>query len=322
MLLPEAGIEIDLGVEALTAETRWLTRPWAGALIVLFVNTAAYSAEIFYGALRAVPKGDIEAAEAYGMTGWTRLRRFTWPTTLRLAWPAYTNEAIFLFHATTPVFFSGFPTWRQQGDALSYANYFADKAFNPFVHYPILAFYFIVMTLVIISVFAAANRHLNRHLPRSARARIKLRLNLIRYVMTLEEIRTRYPDAESFTFGDNAKLCGDLITAVRAGVKTATCGALRDFGDGGEAMPVVGRIDIALNWDGTPALLIETTSVEITRFDEVDDAFALAEGENNSLDGWRRDHTDYFRRNGGFAPDMALVCERFRMVRDLGRDPI
>ena len=50
---------------------------------------------------------------------------------LRLAWPAYTNEAIFLFHATALVFFSGFPAWQQKGDALYYASYFADKTFNP-----------------------------------------------------------------------------------------------------------------------------------------------------------------------------------------------
>ena len=55
-----------------------------------------------------------------------------------------------LFHATTLVFFSGFPAWQQRGDALYYANYFADKTFNPFVPYPILAMYFILLTLVIL----------------------------------------------------------------------------------------------------------------------------------------------------------------------------
>ena len=73
------------------------TSAWLGALIVLFFNTAAYSGEIFYGALRSIPKGDVEAADAYGLTGWPRFRRIVWPTMLRLAWPAYTNEAIFLF---------------------------------------------------------------------------------------------------------------------------------------------------------------------------------------------------------------------------------
>ncbi|MDA0962733.1 MAG: amino acid ABC transporter permease [Proteobacteria bacterium] len=156
------------------------TAAWLGALIVLFLNTAAYSAEIFYGALRSIPKGDVEAADAYGMSGWPRFRRIVWPTMLRLAWPAYTNEAIFLFHATTLVFFSGFPAWQQKGDSLYYASYFADKTFNPFIPYPILAFYFILFTLVIVGAFGLVNNRLNRHLPQNERRRLRLRPNLIR----------------------------------------------------------------------------------------------------------------------------------------------
>ena len=156
------------------------TSAWLGALIVLFFNTAAYSAEIFYGALRSVPKGDVEAADAYGMSGWPRFRRIIWPTMLRLAWPAYTNEAIFLFHATALVFFSGFPATQQMGDALYYANYFADKTFNPFIPYPILACYFIMLTLTVIGLFGIVNRQLNRHLPQDRRAKIRLRPMLVR----------------------------------------------------------------------------------------------------------------------------------------------
>jgi polar amino acid transport system permease protein len=151
-----------------------------GALLVLILNTAAYSAEIFYGALQSIPKGDTEAADAYGLTGWPRFRRIVWPTMLRLAWPAYTNEAIFLFHATTLVFFSGFPAFQQKGDALYYASYFADKTFNPFVPYPILAGYFILLTLIVIGSFGLVNGRLNRHLPRDGRSKIKVRPNLIR----------------------------------------------------------------------------------------------------------------------------------------------
>lgn len=156
------------------------TAAWLGALVVLFLNTAAYSGEIFYGALQSIPKGDVEAADAYGMTGFTRFKRVIWPTMLRLAWPAYTNEAIFLFHATTLVYFSGFPAWQQRGDALYYASYFADKTFNPFVPYPILAGYFIILTLIVVGVFGLINRRLNRHLPQNSRNKIRLRPNLIR----------------------------------------------------------------------------------------------------------------------------------------------
>jgi polar amino acid transport system permease protein len=175
-MLPKAGFDI-LGI---TVATSWLTKAWAGALIVLFLNTAAYSAEIFFGALQSVPKGDIEAADAYGITGFTRFRRILWPTMLRLGWPGYTNEAIFLFHATTLVFFSAFPAFQQRGDALYYANYFADKTFNPFIPYPIVGFYFICLTLIVTLIFNTINRSLNRHLPSNQRARIRLRPQLIR----------------------------------------------------------------------------------------------------------------------------------------------
>ena len=156
------------------------TSAWLGALVVLFLNTAAYSGEIFYGALQSIPKGDIEAADAYGLSGWSRFRRVIWPTMLRLAWPAYTNEAIFLFHATTLVYFSGFPALQQRGDALYYANYFADKTFNPFIPYPILAGYFILLTLVLIGLFGLVNARLNRHLPQERRAKMKLKPQVIR----------------------------------------------------------------------------------------------------------------------------------------------
>ena len=156
------------------------TSAWLGAAIVLFLNTSAYSANIFYGALQSIPRGDIEAADAYGMTGWRRFRRIIFPTMLRLAWPSYTNEAIFLFHATTLVFFSGFPARQQRGDALYYASYFADKTFNPFVPYPILAMYFILLTLGLIWAFGAINRRLNVHVPQAARPKLKLRPTLIR----------------------------------------------------------------------------------------------------------------------------------------------
>ena len=180
ILLPKIGIIIDLGFVVIDAQTRWLTKAWLGALIVLFLNTSAYSAEIFYGALRAVPRGDSEAADAYGMSGFRRFRVIIWPTMLRLAWPAYTNEAIFLFHATTLVFFSGFPAWRQSGDALYYANYFADKTFNPFVAYPIVGGYFVLLTLLIIGFFALISRKLNRHLPLNEVSRTKIKFTIMR----------------------------------------------------------------------------------------------------------------------------------------------
>ncbi len=121
-----------------------------------------------------------------------------------------------------------------------------------------------------------------------------------------------------FTFGDSRALNERLLALVRAGAKTATCGALRDFTDGDEPMPQVGRQDVALDWDGNPALLIETTEVVIRRICDMPEDFALAEGEGDFAE-WRRGHVDFFTRNGGFDPEMELVCERFRLIGDLPR---
>ncbi|MCC0079944.1 MAG: ABC transporter permease subunit [Rhodobacter sp.] len=176
VLLPRAGISLG----DITLPTQWMTRAWAGALFVLFLNTSAYTAEIFFGALTSIPKGDTEAADAYGLTGWRKFRRITWPTMLRLAWPSYTNEAIFLLHATTLVFFSAFPAWQQMGDALYYAQYFAAQTFNPFIAYPLVGLYYVAMTLAVIGLFGIVNRRLNRHLPRAARARFRFRPQYIR----------------------------------------------------------------------------------------------------------------------------------------------
>ena len=131
-------------------------------------------------------------------------------------------------------------------------------------------------------------------------------------------LEEKYPGAVSFKFGDNEQLCEELIELVRAGKKRATCGEAAGFGPGKEAPPVVGRRDIALHWDGRPALVIETVDVSFNRFCDVTEDFALAEGENPSLADWQREHQAYFERNGGWSEDMLLLCERFELVEDLG----
>ena len=179
-LFPKLDITIDFLFIEVNENSRMFTKAAYGALLVLFLNTSAYSAQIFQGAYYAVPVNDVEAAAAYGMSYWQRFRRVVWPSMLRLSWPSYTNEAIFLFHATTLVFFSSFPAWRQEGDAFYYANYLAEKTFNPFVSYPIIAAYFILFTLVIIAAFNVANRRLNAHLAPTEVVRIKYRPKLLR----------------------------------------------------------------------------------------------------------------------------------------------
>jgi uncharacterized protein YhfF len=128
----------------------------------------------------------------------------------------------------------------------------------------------------------------------------------------------RYAAAERFSFGDSPELADALLALVIAGRKTATCGPLRDFPPESPKRPVVGRRDVVLDGQGRPAAVIETIEVTECRFDAVDGTFAHDEGEGDrTLAEWRASHRDYFARNGGYAPDMVLLCERFRLVEVL-----
>jgi uncharacterized protein YhfF len=133
---------------------------------------------------------------------------------------------------------------------------------------------------------------------------------------SLQQIVDENPEAETFRFGDTPELCAEIIALVRSGTKTATCEAASAYGAGGDAWPEVGRRDIALNWDGTPAVMIETVEVATRRFDEMDAEFVAAQGEFRDLDHWRAAYEAYFRRNGGFSTDMKLMCERFTLIED------
>lgn len=132
----------------------------------------------------------------------------------------------------------------------------------------------------------------------------------------MADLPPQYANAIQFSFGDSPALADELLALVLAGRKTATCGALRDYGPGKEPMPQVGRRDVVRNGAGEPACVIETQSVEIRRFDAIAASFTDREGEGDYA-AWRAGHEAYFARNGGFAPDMDVVCETFRLVEVL-----
>ena len=59
--------------------------------LAIGVVSGAYQTEVIRGAFLAVPKGEIEAARACGMSGWTLLRRIIGPQVLRYALPGMGN---------------------------------------------------------------------------------------------------------------------------------------------------------------------------------------------------------------------------------------
>jgi polar amino acid transport system substrate-binding protein len=73
---------------------------WAGTL-GLALNYSAYEAENYRAGLLAIPRGQMEAALALGMSPWTALRRVIVPQAVRIVIPPVTNDFIALFKDTS-----------------------------------------------------------------------------------------------------------------------------------------------------------------------------------------------------------------------------
>ncbi len=142
--------------------------------LVLTLNTTAYTAEILHGALATVPRGEIEAARAFGMSRAQVFRRVTWPHLIRIAWPAYTNEVVFLFHTTALIYFT-LPVIDQQRDLMNMAGLLFETDFNAVLHYSVAAMYFLAISLVIFFVFGRIYARLMRHMPQPPRLRFSSR---------------------------------------------------------------------------------------------------------------------------------------------------
>jgi uncharacterized protein YhfF len=126
-----------------------------------------------------------------------------------------------------------------------------------------------------------------------------------------------YEGVLRFTFGDNPALSEELTALVVAGTKTATCAA-KDQAEANGWVMTPGQLSIARDAEGRDKVLMETVEVSFRRFNEVDAAFAFDEGEDDrTLESWRAGHRRYFERNGGWAEDMMLYCERFKVIEVL-----
>jgi polar amino acid transport system permease protein/octopine/nopaline transport system permease protein len=71
------------------------------AILALSLNQGAYVSEVFRGAIISIPKGQIEAARAFGMSAGLVLRRITLPLAFRACLPVLTSDTIVLLKTTS-----------------------------------------------------------------------------------------------------------------------------------------------------------------------------------------------------------------------------
>lgn len=121
-------------------------------VLALTLNTCAYTTEIFAGAIKATPYGEIEAARAYGMSSFTLYRRVILPSALRRALPYYSNEVILMLHATTVAFTATVP------DILKIARDVNSATYQSFNAFGIAALLYLCISFALVWLFRRAER--------------------------------------------------------------------------------------------------------------------------------------------------------------------
>lgn len=93
------------------------------AVVALALNQSAFDAEILRGALESVNRGQIEAAQAMGMTYWQSLKRIIIPEALSVALPSLGNSFINAVKSTSLAFTCAVVEMTAEGKILSGRNY-------------------------------------------------------------------------------------------------------------------------------------------------------------------------------------------------------
>ncbi|ETX28630.1 ABC transporter permease [Roseivivax isoporae] len=139
--------------------------PWFCALLTLTLNTAAYTSEILRGAIQAIPKGEVEAARALGLTGWMQLRLIVLPRAIQIGWPAYANEVVYQIQATSLV------SIITVMDITGVARAVGARDFTFFEAFGLAALLYLCLVYAFLFGARRIEARLNAHLPQARRPR-------------------------------------------------------------------------------------------------------------------------------------------------------
>jgi polar amino acid transport system permease protein len=100
-----------------------ILRPIVAASISIALNTAAYQAEYFRGAILSVEIGQMQAARSLGMTKATAIRKIILPQAFRISMPQWSNEVILELKMTSIAFAIGVSELMAQAKAIGFRTF-------------------------------------------------------------------------------------------------------------------------------------------------------------------------------------------------------
>lgn len=134
-----------------------LREPFGCALIAFSLNHAAYTTEILRGGIRAVPRGEVEAAKALGMSYTLRTRRIVLPIAFRLSLPAYANEVVLMLKA------SSLASTITLMEITGTARKIVAQTFSPYEVFISAALIYLGFTFVTVHLFTRLEAYLSIH---------------------------------------------------------------------------------------------------------------------------------------------------------------
>lgn len=115
---------------------------FAAGVFALGMIFGAYAGEVFRGAFMAVPRGQIEAGQACGMTGWQVFHRIRMPQMWRFALPGLGNLWMVLLKDTSLVSVIALD------ETLRWSKVAAERTGHPLTFYMAAAAIFLAFTIV------------------------------------------------------------------------------------------------------------------------------------------------------------------------------
>ncbi|MBR9882719.1 MAG: ABC transporter permease [Oceanospirillales bacterium] len=134
-----------------------LREPYWCAIIAFTLNTAAYTAELIRGAIQAIPKGELEAADAFGMSRSLKIRRIVLPRAFGIVLPAYGNELILMLKS------SSLASTITLLDITGAARTIIARTYTPLEIFFAAGMLYLLITAIMIGCFRLLERRLNRY---------------------------------------------------------------------------------------------------------------------------------------------------------------
>ena len=124
----------------------WKTRDFpliARAIIALTIAYSAFLSEVFRAGLVAVDRGQIEAAQALGLSGWQRFRHIVFPQAFRMILPPLGNDFVAMVKDSSLVSVLGVSDITQLGKVTAAGN------FRYFETYNVVALVYLTITITL-----------------------------------------------------------------------------------------------------------------------------------------------------------------------------